>query len=111
MKNLPSKRLEKKLFSQGYGYVCGVDEVGIGCLAGPVVVCAVGIKKDFHKKARQNLRNLRESKLLSAEQRENFAKQLVREHGLVYAIASCSPKVIDKINIYQAARLAMRQAL
>ena len=111
MKNLPSKRLEKKLFSQGYGYVCGVDEVGIGCLAGPVVVCAVGIKKDFHDKAHKNLSNLRESKLLSSGQRESFAKQLIREHGFLYAITSCSPKVIDKINIYQATRLAMRQSL
>ena len=111
MKNLPSKRLEKKLFSQGYGYVCGVDEVGIGCLAGPVVVCAVGIKKDFHDKAHKNLSNLRESKLLSSGQRESFAKHLIREHGFLYAITSCSPKVIDKINIYQATRLAMRQSL
>jgi len=99
------------LFSQGYGYVCGVDEVGIGCLAGPVVVCAVGIKKDFHDKAHKNLSNLRESKLLSSGQRESFAKQLIREHGFLYAITSCSPKVIDKINIYQATRLAMRQSL
>ena len=83
----------------------------MGCLAGPVVVCAVGIKKDFHDKAHKNLRNLRESKLLSATQREKFTEQLVREHGLVYALASCSPKIIDKVNIYQAARLAMRRAI
>ena len=88
-----------------------MDEVGVGCLAGPVVVCAVGIKKDFHDKAHKNLSNLRESKLLSSGQRESFAKQLIREHGFLYAITSCSPKVIDKINIYQATRLAMRQSL
>src|SRR3989338_1521628 len=108
---LPHKTLERKLFASGYSLIYAVDEVGMGCLAGPVVVCVVGIKKDFHDKTRKNLRNLRESKLLSAAQREKFAEQLVREHGLVYALASCSPKIIDKINIYQAARLAMRRAI
>ena len=108
---LPHKTLERKLFASGYSPIYAVDEVGMGCLAGPVVVCVVGIKKDFHDKARKNLRNLRESKLLSVAQREKFAEQLVREQGLVYALASCSPKIIDKINIYQAARLAMKRAI
>lgn len=111
MKYIPKKSLEKELFQKGYGYVCAVDEVGVGCLAGPVVVCAVGMTNTFHKKIHRKLTNLRESKLLLPEQREKFSKWLVQEQQLVYALASCSPKVIDKINIYQAARQAMRQAL
>jgi len=108
---LPHKTLERKLFSSGYGYVCAVDEVGMGCLAGPVVVCAVGMTNHFYNKAHKKLRWLRDSKLLQANQREKFAEELMKEKGLVYAIAQCSPKTIDKLNIYQAARLAMRNAL
>ncbi len=89
----------------------GVDEVGMGCLAGPVVVCAVGVTEDFYKKSHPALRGLRESKLLSAIQREKFAEELMKEKDLVYAIVQCSSKTIDKLNIYQASRLAMRLAI
>ncbi len=108
---LPRKILEQKLFKSGYGYICAVDEVGIGCLAGPVVVCAVGITNTFYKKHHKKLHWLRESKLLLPHQREIFSKELLAEKDLVYAISLCSPKKIDEINIYQAARSAMRSAL
>lgn len=108
---LPTKTLEKKLFKSGYGYVCAVDEVGMGCLAGPVVVCAVGITNHFYNKHHKKLTKLRESKLLPPNQREKFAEELLKEKDLVYAIAQCSPKTIDKLNIYQASRLAMRNAI
>ena len=83
----------------------------MGCLAGPVVVCAVGITNQFYKKHHKKLVRLRESKLLLPYQREQFAKELMTEKGLVYALALCQPKTIDKLNIYQAARAAMRRAL
>lgn len=108
---LPSKTLEKKLFRQGYGYVCAVDEVGMGCLAGPVVVCAVGMTSNFYKKNHKKLHWLMESKLLRANQRERYAEELMKEKDLVYSLALSSPKIIDKLNIYQAARLAMRRAV
>lgn len=108
---LPSKTLEKKLFQRGYGYICAVDEVGMGSLAGPVVVCAVGFTKHFYEKTHRNLRRIRDSKLLQPQQREIFAKELMKEKDLVYAISRCSPKIIDRINIYHAARLAMRRAV
>lgn len=111
MKSVPKKTLEKKLFDSGYGYICAVDEVGVGCLAGPVVVAAVGITNQFYKKHHRKLVRLRESKLLLPHQRERFAKELMAERGLVYALALCTPKKIDEINIYQAARDAMRRAL
>lgn len=82
----------------------------MGCLAGPVVVCAVGITNAFYNKHHKKLRWLRESKLLSAHQREKFAKELLTEN-LVYALSYAYPKTIDKLNIYQASRLAMRNAL
>ncbi len=108
---LPYKTLEKKLFNSGYQYVIGVDEVGMGCLAGPVVVCAVAMTNHFYNKHHRELRWLRESKLLLPHQREKFAAELLKEKDLVYAISSVSPKTIDKINIYQASRIAMRRAV
>ncbi len=108
---IPNKTLEKKLFKSGYRYVFGVDEVGMGCLAGPVVVCAVRVTKDFYKKIHPALRGLRESKLLSSAQREKFAKELMKEKDFAYAVSWASPKVIDKINIYQASKLAMFRAV
>ncbi len=108
---LPKKTLERKLLSQGYEFVCGVDEVGIGCLAGPVVACAVRLCEDFKYETGKELRGLKESKLLSAGQREKFAGILKKQKGFAYAIVACSPRVIDTINIYQASRRAMRQAL
>lgn len=108
---LPNKSLERKLFNSGYGYVIGVDEVGMGCLAGPVVVCAISIMKDFYKKNHPSLGGLRESKLLSSNQREKFAKELLKGKDLVYALAYSHPKTIDKLNIYKASREAMKRAI
>ena len=108
---LPHKTLERKLFKSGYRYVFGVDEVGMGCLAGPVVVCAVAMTNHFYNKYHRKLRWLRESKLLLPHQREKFATELLKEKDLVYAISSVSHKMIDKINIYQAARLGMKNAI
>ena len=107
---LPKKTLEKKLFASGYQYIFAVDEVGIGCLAGPVVVCAVGITNTFYKKHHNKLHWLRESKLLLPEQREKFSKELLGE-DLAYSISLCYPKKIDEINIYQASREAMRRSI
>ena len=89
---------------KGYGYICAVDEVGMGCLAGPVVVCAVGITNTFYNKNHHKLKWLRESKLLQPKQREVFTKELLAERDLVYAISLCTSKKIDEINVYQAAR-------
>ncbi|MBX4190300.1 ribonuclease HII [Candidatus Parcubacteria bacterium] len=108
---LPHKTLEQKLFKAGYGYICAVDEVGMGCLAGPVVVCSVGMTNHFYTKAHKKLHWLRESKLLLPHQRDEFAKELLAEKDLVYSIALCDSKKIDEINIYQAARYAMRRAI
>src|SRR3989338_169941 len=108
---LPSKSLERKLFADGYKQIIGIDEVGMGCLAGPVVVCAVSLSKDFYKKSHKKLRRLRDSKMLLPRQRENFARELLKFKNLKFKISYCYPKTIDKLNIYQAARLAMRKAI
>lgn len=108
---LPHKTLEKKLFTNGYQLICAVDEVGMGCLAGPVVVCAVGFTNHFYNKVHRKLFRLRDSKLLQPKHREKFAKELMKERDLVYALAYAQPKTIDELNIYQAARLAMKRAV
>ncbi len=108
---LPYKTLEKSLFNQGYKKIIAVDEVGMGPLAGPVVVCAVSFDKKFFQKKHKNLRWLRDSKLLSPRQREKFVAELLKEKNLNYRISYCFPKTIDRMNIYQAARLAMKRAV
>ena len=120
---LPYKTLERKLLNDGYRHVIGVDEVGMACLAGPVVVCAVLFTKQFflsrkltrlgREKVQRHpkLRWLRDSKQLLPHQREKFFKELVADKTIKYQLASCSPRIIDKINIYQAARQAMRRAV
>jgi len=108
---LPHKTLERKLLDSGYDQVIGVDEVGMGCLAGPVVVCAVSFSKEFFRKSHRKLRWLRDSKLLLPHQREEFADALKKEKNIKFQLAFCYPKTIDKINIYQATRKAMRRAV
>jgi ribonuclease HII len=84
--------------------VCGVDEAGRGPIAGPVFAAAVLLHP------RRRLAGLRDSKLLSAAQREALA-QSIRGTALCWAVASASVEEIDRLNILQAALLAMRRAV
>lgn len=90
------------------GYIIGIDEVGRGALAGPVVVAAAALPKNFKFKIK-NLK-LRDSKKLTPRQREIWFKYVKRQK-IPYAIAGVSPKIIDKINISKAANLAATKAL
>ncbi len=83
--------------------VIGVDEVGRGALAGPLVVCAARFKSIPVD------RGVRDSKLLSAHQREAALVRLDR-WGVRWAVCEIGPEVIDRINILEATRLAMRSA-
>ncbi|MBI2627292.1 MAG: ribonuclease HII [Parcubacteria group bacterium] len=108
---LPHKTLERKLFQSGYKNIIAVDEVGMGALAGPVVVCAVSFRKEFYAKQHKKLSHLRDSKLLTSYQREKFANELFHVPGFMFHVSYCYPKTIDRLNIYQAARLAMRRVV
>ena len=108
---LPHKTLERKLFANGYSLIFAVDEVGMGCLAGPVVVCAVAFRKKFFNRRNKKLNWLRDSKLLQAKQREEFAGELAKNEDIRFQICYVYPKTIDKLNIYQASREAMRRAI
>jgi len=97
-------RYEKKAWETGAARVAGVDEVGRGSLFGPVVAAAVILDP------RYRVRGLRDSKLLPAERREVLAER-IREHAIAWAIAAVDAGRIDQINIYQASRVAMREAV
>jgi len=86
------------------GYVCGIDEVGRGPLAGPVVACAVILPKDC------DLLYLNDSKQLSAKKREELYPQIM-EKAVSVGIGFVGPERIDEINILQATYEAMRQAI
>ena len=84
--------------------MAGVDEVGRGSLFGPVVAAAVILDPGYR------VRGLRDSKLLLPERREVLARR-IREHAIAWAIAAVDAARIDQINIYQASRVAMREAV
>ena len=95
--------LERELRARGFRAVAGVDEVGRGCLFGPVMAGAVILSPD------RPVRGLNDSKLLEPERREELAER-IRERAVAWAVAAVDAATIDAINIYQASRLAMRQA-
>jgi ribonuclease HII len=97
-------RYEKKAWEAGAVRVAGVDEVGRGSLFGCVVAAAVILDPSFR------VRGLRDSKLLLPERRELLAER-IREHAIAWAIAAVDAARIDQINIYQASRVAMREAV
>src|SRR5580704_2114417 len=96
-------RYEKNAWESGAVLVAGVDEVGRGSLFGPVVAAAVILDRGYR------VRGLRDSKLLLPERRELLAPR-IREHAVAWAVAAVDSARIDQINIYQASRLAMREA-
>ncbi len=97
-------RYENECRAQGYNNVCGVDEVGRGPLAGPVVCAAVIMPTD------NLIEGVDDSKKLSAKKREALAEKIKKE-AIAYAICRVEPQMIDEINILQATRLCMKQAV
>jgi ribonuclease HII len=96
--------LERELRARGFRFVAGVDEVGRGALFGPVVAAAAILSPD------RPVRGLNDSKLLDAERRETLAER-IRERAVAWAVAAVDAAAIDRINIHQASRLAMKTAV
>lgn len=96
------KTFEKKYAD--YSYICGIDEVGRGPLAGPVVACAVILPKDC------NILYINDSKQLSEKKREELYDEIM-EQAVAVGVGSVPPSRIDEINILQATFEAMRQAI
>ena len=97
-------RLEKQAFARGFIRVAGLDEAGRGCLFGPVFAAAVILDPA------RPIRGLNDSKQIDEPQRDRLARE-VRAKALAWAVAQVDSARIDRINIYQASRLAMRLAL
>jgi ribonuclease HII len=105
MTRVPATRtLENALRRAGFVHVAGVDEVGRGCLAGPVVAAAVVLDPARH------IPGVSDSKAVPAAERERLFEQIVRR-AVSWAVASADPREIDRINIHQASLGAMRRAV
>ena len=98
---------EEALRHRGFGTIAGIDEVGRGALFGPVVAAAVILPR---RTTRLQRLGLRDSKQLTREERERLDRE-VRKAALAFAIGEVDAAEIDRINIYQASRLAMRMAV
>lgn len=98
------KRPETELHNKGYKYIAGVDEAGRGPLAGPVVAAAVILPEDF------DVPGVDDSKKLSEKRREELF-DIIIEKAVAFGIGVADHQVIDDINILQATRVAMKQAI
>jgi ribonuclease HII len=122
----PNFEEEKKLWKKGYGYVAGIDEAGRGPLAGPVVAAAVVVDSRIYTNWSTNAinnysgkfvpkfvntREIKDSKKLSSKKREEFFQILTESLAVEWGIGRISEKVIDRINILEATKLAMERAV
>lgn len=97
-------KYENELYANNIKYIGGVDEVGRGPLIGPVVAACCVLPKDFY------LEGLTDSKKLS-EKKRNIFNEYIKEHAICYGIGVIGPDIIDKVNIYEATKLAMYDAI
>ena len=105
MSRVPATRtLENSLRRVGFMYVAGADEVGRGCLAGPVVAGAVVLHPDRH------IPGVSDSKAVPAAEREALYG-LILANAITWAVAAAEPDEIDRINIHQASLRAMQRAI
>ena len=95
---------EKKLAERGFKYVCGVDVVGRGTLARTVVCAAVIMRAD------SIVEGVDDSKKLTAKKRKKLSA-LIKQNAIAWAICRVEPQTIDEINILQATRLCMKNAV
>lgn len=95
---------EKELYQNGIELIAGVDEVGRGPLIGPVVAAAVILPKNYE------LVGLNDSKKLSEKKRDKFY-DIIMNDAIAVGVGIISPEVIDEVNIYEASKLAMIDAI
>ena len=104
MRPRASRTVENAVRRLGFVHVAGVDEVGRGCLAGPVVAGAVILQSDHY------VPGVADSKVLTAADRERLYPEIV-DAAVAWSIAILEPDEIDRINIHRASLQAMRQAI
>lgn len=103
----PTFKEERALLAQGYSCIAGVDEVGRGPLAGPVMAAAVVLPPRLKAPW---VKQVRDSKLLTPKRRETLCRH-IEESGIANAVGLVSSEEIDRIGIAPATRLAMQQAV
>ncbi len=101
---MPSSRYERAARSAGYRSIAGVDEAGRGALFGPVFAAAVVLDPS------RQIRGLDDSKQLDADRRAVLAER-IRDRAAAWAVAGADAFEIDRVNILQASRLAMKRAV
>ena len=102
-KTLPNLDIEKSYKKNINGFICGIDEVGRGCLAGPVVAAAIILNFD------QIPEGINDSKTISKIKREKIANN-IKKYAVDISIGEATNQEIDKINILNASLLAMKRA-
>lgn len=95
---------ERKYRAQGFQFIAGVDEVGRGPLAGPVTAAAVMLPEDFY------LEGINDSKKLSEKKREEY-NEIIKKEAIAFGISMIPASIIDEINIYEATKKAMKEAV
>lgn len=101
----PTLEREQALWAKGYRFVAGLDEVGRGPIAGPVVAAAV-----IFRPGQEPLDGLRDSKAMTALARERLAGE-IRRAALAFGLGAASVREIDRMNIRRATARAMRRAV
>lgn len=96
--------IENQIWAKGYNYIAGIDDVGRGCFAGPVVCASVIMPKGLR------IDRLTDSKLIPKSEHQYFA-EIVKESALAWGIGVVDEETIDKVNIKQATQLAMKKAV
>ena len=104
MEDLDLLKYEKELYKEGYELIAGTDEAGRGPLCGPVVAAAVILPKNY------KLEGLNDSKQLSEKKRDKYF-EIIKKDAISYGISIVDAKTIDEINIYEASRKAMLEAI
>ena len=104
LKNIDPYKYENELKNKGIKLIAGVDEVGRGPLVGPVVTACVILPEDF------NLEGLTDSKKLTEKKRDFYYDEIMKQ-AISVGVGIVSNEEIDKINIYEATKVAMKQAI
>lgn len=104
LNNIDNYEYERKLRKEGIKLIAGVDEVGRGPLVGPVVAACVILPEDF------NLEGLTDSKKLTEKKRDFFFQE-IKKQAISIGIGIKDEDVIDEVNIYEATKLAMKEAI
>jgi ribonuclease HII len=109
----PDYKTEQGLLAEGFDFVIGCDEVGMGCVAGPVVSCACVLNPETISPRGESTtwwNRVRDSKTVSQKERETLY-QVVEQNSIGYAFGQVDAEMVDRLNIFQSAMLARKTAI